>query len=170
MLSADSDLKRHPEVIKSMFLVNATNPINNANFHDLDDLYYVASKLPYFDVNRGIAYGWWSGPNACCFDSDEKIVFTVSEMSTGLHCRAAISWLTSGLYAGVYKTLAQDIDLIVYQGANIPIACSENAYNPYEIVDFITQSNENLRIEIKRYANSYSDNVALGFAMRCDYE
>ena len=77
--------------------------------------------------------------------------------------------MTSGQYAGQYKLLAQDIDLFVYQGTTL-ITSSESAHNPFEVIDFNTQSNTDLRFEIKRYANSYSDDVVLGFTMRCDNE
>ena len=167
VLSIDSGLKRHPEVIKAMFLMNATIPISDGYSYDSDDWTYVSSKLPYFDVNVAFRYRWWSGPNASFFNNDDKIIFTETGVSSGQHCRAAISWLTSGLYAGVYKMLAQDIDLYVYQGSTNPIASSANSLNPFEVVDFITQSNADLRFEIERYANSLSDNVILGFTMRC---
>ncbi len=85
----------------------------------------------------------------------------------GQHCRAAISWLTSGQYAGENKSLAQDIDLIVYQGT-MELASSTSTYNPFEVIDFYTQSNAHLRFEIERFTNSFSDNVVLGFTMRCD--
>lgn len=170
VLSADSDLKRHPEVIKSMFLMNASLPIVNGSTFDSDDWFAVSSKLPYFDTNIGFRYRWWSGSNASFFDGNEKIIFTETGLVSGQHCRAAISWLTSGTYAGEYKLLAQDLDLYVYQGSSTPIASSISAYNPFEVVDFTTQSNADLSIEIKRFANSYSDDVALGFTMRCDNE
>ena len=170
VLSKDSNLKRHPEVIKAMFLMNATKPIVGASSHDIDDWFSVASNMPYFDVNSAYRYRWWSGSNASFFNNNEKIIFNETDIVSGQHCRAAISWLTSGTYAGEYKLLAQDLDLYVYQGSSTPIASSISAYNPFEVVDFTTQSNANLSIEIKRFANSYSDDVALGFTMRCDNE
>lgn len=170
VLSRDSNLKRHPEIIKSMFLMNATIPIGNAATHDSDDWFSVASKLPYFSINESFRYRSWSGPNAYFFNDNEEILFVESGISYGQHCRAAISWLTSGLYAGEYKMLAQDIDLYVYQGTTEPIASSTSAYNPFEVVDFTTQSSSNLTFKIKRFANSYSDDVVLGFTMKCDNE
>lgn len=170
VLSADSDLKRHPEVIKAMFLMNATEPIVNGNTYDDDDWFSVSSNLPYFKINNGLRYRWWSGSNLNVFDNNEKIIFYESGISSGQHCRAAISWLTSGSYAGQYKFLAQDIDLYVYQGTTEPISSSLSAYNPFEVVDFTTQSSADLKFEIKRFANSQSDDVVLGFTMRCDYE
>lgn len=169
ILSVDTNLKRHPEVIKSIYLVNATIPISG-NTHDEDDFYSVSSSLPYFDVNESFLYRWWSGPNDAFFDSNEKIVFTETGVVSGVQCRAAISWLTSGSYAGVYKSLAQDIDLFVYQGSTNPIGSSQSIYNPFEVVSFTTQSSADLRFEIKRFANSQSDDIALGFTMRCDNE
>ena len=167
ILSADSDLKRHPEVIKSIFLMNATNSISNAQSHDTDDTAFVASKMPYFNINDEFVYRWWSGSNDDFFDSNDKIIFTETGITSGQHCRAAISWLNSGSYVGEYKLLAQDLDLYVYQGST-PLASSATTYNPFEVVDFTTQSNANLRIEIRRYANSFSDDIVLGFTMRCN--
>lgn len=169
VMSLDTNLKRHPEVIKSMFLIYATNPIYGASSHDIDDGFHVTDKLPYFESIADFRYRWWSGSNSDFFDSNEKIIFTETDIAYGQHCRAAISWLTSGQYAGQYKLLAQDIDLFVYQGTTL-IASSESAHNPFEVIDFNTQSNTDLRFEIKRYANSYSDDVVLGFTMRCDNE
>jgi len=169
ILSKDSDLKRHPEVMKSIFLVQATMPIVDASSHDIDDWFSVSYNLPYFNVNNGIAYGWWIGPNSAFFNNGESIVFYKSIVS-GLRCKAAISWLTSGSYAGVYKTLAQDLDFFVYQGSDTPLAFSQSWGNPFEILDFTTDGNDNLRFEIKRFSNSGADDVVLGFAMRCDYE
>lgn len=167
VLSADSNLKRHPEVIKSMYLMNAIIPISGTT-HDEDDLYSISSSLPYFDVNGAVLIRWWSGVNSAFFDSNEKIIFTETDVVSGAHCRAAISWLTSGSYAGVYKSLAQDLDLFVYQGSTEPIGSSQSIYNPFEVVSFTTQSNADLRFEIKRFANSQSDDIALGFTLRCD--
>ena len=62
------------------------------------------------------------------------------------------------------------IDLYVYQGSTVPLASSLSGYNPFEVVDFTTQSSADLRFEIKRYANSHSDDVVLGFTMWCDDE
>ena len=168
VLSVDSALKRHPEVIKSMFLVSATIPIVGGDTYDNDDWYSISSNLPHFDLNDMYRYRWWSGGNSSFFDNDEKIVFWETGVAAGKHCLAAISWLTSGSYAGFYKMLAQDIDLYVYQGSDNPIAVSSTAINPYEVVDFYTQSNANLKFEIRRFVNSQSDDVILGFAMRCD--
>ena len=171
ILSVDSDLKRHPEVMKSIFLVHATKPINGASTHDLDDKFSVSYGLPYFDVNKGFWYKWWSGSNTDFFNSNKKILFTIPGLASGLHCRAAISWLTSGSYAGEHKSLAQDLDLFVYQYSNDNLlGFSQSWENPFEVVDFTTIDNTNLKFEIKRYANSQSDDVVLGFAMRCDYE
>ncbi len=169
ILSKDSDLKRHPEVMKSIFFVQATTPINGASSHDIDDWFFASYNLPYFDVHKGIAYGWWIGPNDAFFNNDENIVFYLW-VDSGVRCKAAISWLTSGLYAGVYKSLAQDFDFFVYQDSDTPLAFSQSWNNPFEVLDFSTNVAGNLRFEIKRFANSGADDVVLGFAMRCDYE
>ena len=169
ILSIDPGLKKHPEVVKSIFLMNATNPIVDSRAHDRDDWFFVVSGIPHFDVNEGFRYRWWSGPNGSFFNNDEKIVFTETGVSSGLHCRAAISWLSSGTYAGEYKLLAQDLDLFVYQGST-ELANSASTYNPYEVVDFEVLSNADLRFEIQRFSNSYSDDIVLGFSMRCDDE
>ena len=150
--------------------MNATEPIVNGNTYDDDDWFSVSSNLPYFKINNGLRYRWWSGSNLNVFDNNEKIIFYESGISSGQHCRAAISWLTSGSYAGQYKFLAQDIDLYVYQGTTESISSSISAYNPFEVVDFTTQSSADLKFEIKRFANSQSDDVVLGFTMRCDYD
>lgn len=169
MMSVDTDLKRHPEVIKAIFFVNARDSIDNARSHDRDDWFSVASRIPHFDVNEGFSYRLWSGSNGDIFDNNEKIVFTETGVMPGLHCRAAISWLTSGSYAGEQKLLAQDLDLYVYQGT-MELTNSISVFNPFEVVDFITQNSSQLRFEIHRVANSFSDDVALGFAMRCGNE
>ena len=167
ILSKNPGLKRHPEVMKSIFLVHATNPITDASSHDKDDLYHVSYNLPYFDVSKGFYYWLWNGSNSDFFNSNGKIVVTVPGVAPGLHCRAAISWLTSGSYAGEEKSLAQDLDLSVYQGSNSSISSSQSWNNPFEVVDFTTNGNGDLRFEIYRFSNSHIDDVVLGLVMAC---
>ena len=112
---------------------------------------------------------WWNGSNSSFFNSDNKIIVNVPGLASGLHCKAAISWLTSGSYAGQHKSLAQDLDLFVYQGSNSSISSSQSWKNPFEVVDFTTNGNGNLKFEIRRFSNSQSDDVVLGLVMACGY-
>ena len=62
------------------------------------------------------------------------------------------------------KTIPQDIDLFVVQDG-VTLAYSNSAKNPFEVVDFYANSNSDLKIRIKRYANSGTGNVVLGYNM-----
>ena len=59
-------------------------------------------------------------------------------------------------------TISQDIDLYVVQDG-VTIASSTSAKNPFEVVDFTAKSNSDLKIRIKRFANSGVGKVALGY-------
>lgn len=58
--------------------------------------------------------------------------------------------------------LPQDLDLFVFQDGAL-IASSEDAKNPFELVDFTTTSSSDLTIVIKRVRNAKADNVILGY-------
>ena len=169
LLQQYSFFKRHPELYKAWVLAGEKANISNAFTHDQDNNSVGASALTRFSSmawnHRG---GMWSGANSCCFNNEGKIVFTESDISSGTHYRIAIAWLTSDSYLSTYKTIAQDIDLRVYQNGNI-IASSLSGDNPFEVVDFVTTSNADLTIEIKRYSNSGSDNVVLGYSLWNDF-
>lgn len=84
------------------------------------------------------------------------------------HYRIAIAWLTNPDYIIFNNELSQDLDLKVYQNDRL-IAYSTSSDDPFEVVDFTTQTNADLTIKIIRYANSGSDNVILGYSFWNDF-
>lgn len=105
---------------------------------------------------------YWNGNNSDFFESDSSINFTESGIVQGGRYRIAISWLSYGDYVGLNKLLPQDMDLYIYQNGSL-IASSISSINPFELVDFTAPTSGNLTIRIKRYRNSQSDNVLLGY-------
>lgn len=157
--------KRHPELYKALLLSGEKINISNANSHDTDNNTIAAKGIArYSSMAWNHRNRTWSGTNNCCFNQYNQIVFEENNISVGVHYRIAIAWLTSASYIAANNTIAQDIDLNVYQNDSL-IASSLSSFNPFEVVDFTTNSNSNLRIVINRYANSGSDNVILGYSL-----
>ena len=156
--------KHHPEMTKALMITASTKPIGNASSYDQDNNTKAAKGIPlYKDMGWNTRSRYWRGANSCCFTGD-SIVFTESNIVKNKRYRIAISWLVPGSYVFVNKNISQDIDLCVIQDGSI-IASSSSSKNPFEVVDFTTHSNSNLKIRIKRYANSGSGNVVLGYNM-----
>ena len=61
-----------------------------------------------------------------------------------------------------HNMLSQDLDLFIYQGGTL-IASSSAPNNPFELVEFTTNSSTDLTIVIKRIRNAQVDNVILGY-------
>lgn len=159
------DMKRHPEVIKAYMLVQNGRSIYGGYNYDQDNNTEAALSIPYYndqpDVTR---YKYWSGNNDCCFAGDGSIERIETGILSGHRYRIAIAWLVPGGYVLQNSHLSQDIDIDVYQG-NTLVAYSISGTNPFEMVDFTTQSSQDLRIVIKRFSNSGYGKVALGYAM-----
>ena len=152
----------HPEMAKALLITGSTKTIPNASSHDQDNNSLAAEAMPlYRSIGWNTRSRYWSSSNSGSFVND-TITFTESNITSGKRYRIAISWLTPGAYVQQNKTLSQDIDLYVMQNGNT-IACSTSGNNPFEVVDFTTSSASDLTIIIKRYANSGSGKVALGY-------
>ncbi|MFA6816763.1 MAG: S8 family serine peptidase [Lentisphaeria bacterium] len=157
--------KRHPELFKAFVLSGEKIAIGNASSHDQDNNSVAAEAVPrYSSLGWNHRFRFWSGNNSCCFNASNKITFTESTITANVHYRIAIAWLTSGTYVLQNKRIAQDIDLRVYQNGSL-IASSVSASNPFEVVDFTAPASGDLTIEIRRYANSGTDNVVLGYSL-----
>ena len=156
--------KHRPEMAKALMITASTKPIVNAASYDQDNASVAARGIPlYENLGWNTRSRYWRGSNSCCFVGD-SIVFTESNIVSGKRYRIAISWLVPGSYVLSNNNISQDIDLYVIQNGSV-IAYSISAKNPFEVVDFYANSNSDLKIRIKRYANSGSGSVALGYNM-----
>jgi len=156
--------KGHPELFKALLISGEKITIGNASTFDMDNDSYVVRGVPvYSSLAWNHRFRLWNGNNSCCFDSQNKITFTESDIAANKHYRIAIAWLTPGSYIYVNKNISQDIELYVYQNGSL-IASSLSSKNPFEVVDFITTSNNDLQIVIKRFSNSGVGDVALGYS------
>ena len=145
-------------------ITGSTKPIGNASSYDQDNSSKAAKGIPlYKNMGWNTRSRYWRGANSCCFTGD-SIVFTESNIVKNKRYRIAISWIVPGSYVYANKKNPQDIDLYVIQDGAI-IASSLSARNPFEVVEFTASSSSNLKIRIKRYANSGSGNVVLGYNM-----
>lgn len=164
LLQQYSFFKGHPELFKALLISGEKINIGNYSTHDLDNNSKVARALPiYSSLAWNHRFRLWNGNNSCCFDAQKTISFTESSIGANVHFRIAIAWLTPGSYIYQNKTISQDIDLYVYQNGKL-IASSISARNPFEVVDFVSTSNSDLEIVIKRYSNSGVGDVALGYS------
>lgn len=162
ILSQHDFFKWHPEVFKALILTGSTMNVVGAASHDSDNDTLI-KKLPlYSKMAWGTRSAYWNGGNSDFFDSDSSITFVEQEIQANKRYRIAISWLSAPEYVGNNKMLPQDIDLYIYQNG-VLIASSESAYNPFEIVDFVTNSNADLLVKIKRVRNAQYDGVFLGY-------
>lgn len=159
--------KRHPEMVKALFIAGSTKPVSNYAFDE--DNYTIAAKaLPlYQNMAWSTRSAYWNGSNSDFFVGD-SISFNESGIVAGKRYRIAISWLTPGTYVTENRTISQDLDLYVYQNDQI-VARSFSAANPFEVVDFVATSSSDLRIKIYRYANSGIGGIKLGYNMWIGY-
>ena len=154
--------KHRPEMAKALMITGSTKQIANAASHDLDNSSKAAKGIPlYVNMGWNTRSRYWRGSNSCCFTGD-SIVFMESGIVKDRRYRIAISWLVPGSYVFLNKTLSQDIDLFVIQDGII-VTSSFSAKDPFEAVEFTANSNSDLKIRIRRYANSGVGNVALGY-------
>lgn len=157
-------LKGHPEMVKALFLTAATKPIVGATLYDTDNATLAAQGLPLYRnlVFRGHSR-YWRGSNTSHFINN-YITFTEPNIVAGRRYRIAIAWLSPAVYVFQNKVLPQDLDLYVYQG-NTLVASSLNSSSPFELVDFVAETNQDLTVKIHRYANSGIGDVKIGFNM-----
>lgn len=164
MMNKRPILQWHPEILKALFIASEKIPITNADTYDQDNMSEAAKGISTFSSMSNAKLNYWIGNNSCCFDSNNKITFTETGIHSNTHYRIAISWLTSGSYISTNHSISQDLDLRVYQNNHL-LAYSISIDNPYEVVDFTTDSNSDLTIVIHRHANSGDDNVILGYSL-----
>jgi len=153
--------KRQPALVKALYLTGSTDSIYGN--HDTDNSKSAKALIPYSSVAWNTRSAHWEGGNSSVFNSNNEIVLT-ENVDANKRYRIAIAWLSPSNYVLQHKRLPQDIDLHVYQNGNL-IKSSTSAYNPFEIVDFVTTSNAPLTIKIRRYSNSMGqgDDVILGY-------
>ncbi len=155
--------RRHPEMAKALLITGSTVPVSGYS-QDSDNGTLAARGLPvYSSLAWNTRSAYWNGSNSDFFVGD-SVSFTESGIVSGTRYRIAISWLNSGSYARVNMKCAQDLNLYIYQGKNL-VASSVSSKNPFEVVDFTTHSNADLRVVIKRAFNSGVGNVKLGYNM-----
>lgn len=163
VLSQHPFFKWHPEMFKALMMTGSTGNVYDSFYHGDKDNYSRIRKLPlYTKMSSNTRSAYWNGGNSKFFDSDSCITFTESGIVSGRNYRIAISWLSLGNYVVKHQMLPQDLDLFVYQNGAL-IASSEDAKNPFELVDFIAPSSSDLTIVIKRVRNAKADNVILGY-------
>lgn len=155
--------RRHPEMVKALLITGSTVPVSGYS-QDSDNGTLAARGLPvYSSLAWNTRSVYWNGSNSDFFVGD-SISFTESGIVSGTRYRIAISWLNPAGYVRSDKKCAQDLNLYIYQGNNL-VASSVSSKNPFEVVDFTTHSNADLRVVIKRAYNSGTANVKLGYNM-----
>lgn len=159
--------KQHAEMAKALLITGSTKLIAGARTFDRDNISVAAEAMPvYRNLGWNTRSAYWNGGNSCCFVGD-SISFMESGIVAGKRYRIAIAWLTLGTQPALHGTLAQDLDLFVYQGNRL-VDSSTSANNPFEGVDIVASTNENLRIKIVRYANTGTGNTKIGYNMWID--
>lgn len=165
LMSQDTIIKRHPEVVKAYMLVQSGRTIYGGYNYDQDNNTEAALEIPYYNDFPDVSvYSSWNGDNDCCFAGDGSIEVTETGILAGHRYKIAIAWLVPPGYVLQNGFLPQDIDIDVFQGNSL-IAYSSSGTDPFEMVDFTTQSSQDLRIVITRFSNSGYGKVALGYAM-----
>jgi len=161
--------KRQPALTKAVLLTGETVPIAK-NDWDKDNYNRGVAKgiITYPSVAWGTRSRWWSGKNSAYFNSNSEIRFTENGIQANRRYRIAIAWLVNGSYVYTNGKPPQDIDLYVEQNGQ-GIAASTSSRNPFEVVDFVTTSNTPLTIIVRRYSNSGSNDVLLGYHMRDNF-
>lgn len=171
--------KWHPEVVKALLLTSSVLPLES-NTNQQNDIDGNTNKL----VGRGMpsykamVYGnrsrYWIGNKDDHFTtgtiyyggnyvSKNAIVFEEPNIKAGKTYRIAIAWLVDGDYVKNNGAFPQDIDLMVSQVGTSTEKYSTSATNPFEMVEFKAENNNNLKITILRFHNNGNNRVMLGY-------
>jgi len=166
LLERFPSFKRRPALLKALYIAGSTMPINEpANApYDSDNLNKVA-LIPYSSVGWNIRSMYLEGNNSSFFDSTRNYRF-VESVSANKRYRIAIAWLTPANYVLQHKKPAQDLRLYVNQNGKL-LAYSTSYYNTFEVVDFVTTSNDPITIRILRAVNAIGqgDDIILGYTL-----
>ena len=155
--------KWHPEVVKALLITSSVKKINDAEQHDQDNVEYkVAMGVP---DGKAMAQNnrsrFWNGNNEEFFNSNGQISFTESDIEPNKKYRVAIAWLSSGTYVSESGRLSQDLDLYVNQNG-VRVGYSNSYANPFEFVEFTSNSDRPVTITISRFRND-GGRVLLGY-------
>lgn len=158
--------KWHPEVVKALLLTSSVLKLeSNANQqNDINGNFnkYVGRGMPsYTAMINGNRSRYWLGNKDDHFVNN-KIVFTEPNITSGKTYRIAIAWLVDGNSVEELREIPQDFDLKVSQSGNND-AYSSTANNPFEMLEYKANSNNNLTITITRYHNHGNNRVMLGY-------
>ena len=153
----------HPEVVKALLITSSVNKIKGAEQHDVDNApFKIAMGIPDGKaMTQNNRSRFWNGDNGEFFDSNGQISFTESNIEPQKKYRIAIAWLSSGTYVFKSGRIPQDIDLYVYQNGK-RVDYSNSGANPFEFVEFKSNSGRPLTIVISRYRND-GGRVLLGY-------
>ncbi len=171
-MQADVFTKRHPEVYKAHLITHGSSFIANSNSFDADNTSKAGRYISdWQDISWSNTRRYWEGNNSSFFNYNNE--FSITENSVpvvlGKTYKISISWLSTGSYVYNYGLIPQDLDLYVYQDGRL-IAVSTSAYNPYEAVEFIAQSNSPFVVKIVRDRNSSTnERVKIGYCYKWDY-
>ena len=153
----------HPEVVKALLITSSVKKISNAARHDGDNApFKIAMGIPDGKaMTQNNRSRFWNGNNGEFFDSNGKISFTESNIEPNKKYRIAIAWLSSGTYVYNSGRITQDLDLEVSQNG-VRVGYSGSWANPFEFVEFTSNSNRPLTITISRHRND-GGRVLLGY-------
>lgn len=153
----------HPEVVKALLITSSVKKINDAELHDTDNVQYnVAMGVPDGKaMTQNNRSRFWNGNNEEFFNSNRQISFTESNIEPNKKYRVAIAWLSSGTYVYNSGRIPQDIDLEVYQNG-VRVGYSNSYANPFEFVEFTSNSDRPVTITISRFRND-GGRVLLGY-------
>ena len=153
----------HPEVVKALLITSSVNKINDAEQHDEDNVpFKIAMGVPDGKaMTQNNRSRFWNGDNDEFFNSNGQISFTESNIEPNKKYRIAIAWLSSGTYVYNSGRIPQDIDLYVDQNGE-RVGYSGSWGNPFEFVEFTSNSDRPLTITISRFRND-GGRVLLGY-------
>ena len=153
----------HPEVVKALLITSSVKKINDAEQHDEDNVpFKIAMGVPDGKaMTQNNRSRFWNGDNDEFFNSNDQISFTESNIEPNKKYRIAIAWLSSGTYVYNSGRIPQDIDLYVDQNGE-RVGYSGSWGNPFEFVEFTSNSDRPLTITISRFRND-GGRVLLGY-------
>ena len=153
----------HPEVVKALLITSSVKKINDAEQHDEDNVpFKIAMGVPDGKaMTQNNRSRFWNGDNGEFFNSNGQISFTESNIEPNKKYRIAIAWLSSGTYVYNSGRIPQDIDLYVDQNGE-RVGYSGSWGNPFEFVEFTSNSDRPLTITISRFRND-GGRVLLGY-------
>ena len=170
LMSKNSFIKGHPEVVKPIFLTSTAGHV----FNNRDTDGGAAPGIPSFDLmaySKGYSGYWPKGNDQSLFKdgngNSRDLEVTLNNLVAGEKYNLAVAYLTKGSTIKKLKKLPLKWSVTVYQNNKSISSYSANNYDhQYILQTFKVPKSGSVTIRIKRNSNAAPDDkIAFGYHM-----